>query len=294
MLKGRLGLESASIPHRDRHGVIWVGRGNLVVADGTLSFNTGGYDDVPGGSYSIPYQMVSCIVMQPGTTVSHDALRICARHGTGIAAVGTNGVRFYASMPFGPDASARARRHAKLWAQEDRRIYLARRMYAWRMGEVFPDADIAVLRGMEGARAKTMYGLLAQQYGVTWRGRRYDRQNPMAADPANQAINHASVAVLAAANLAVAVAGAIPQLGFIHEDSGMSFSLDVADLYRDEVTLPAAFGALKKRREQSPQPELEGAVRRHTGNILRRGQVVTKMIDRIKELLDDDDRSGDT
>ena len=293
MLKGRLGLESASVPQRDRHGVVWLARGNLTVVDGTLRFATAGYDDVPAGSYSLPYQMLSCIVLEPGTTVSHDALRICARHGTGIAAVGTNGVRFYASMPFGPDASARARRQARLWADDDKRIYVARRMYAWRMGEIFPDAEIAVLRGLEGARAKKMYALLAKQYGVRWRRRKYDRADPLSGDMPNQAINHASVAVLAVAQLAVAVAGAIPQLGFIHEDSGIAFALDVSDLYRDEVTLPAAFGGVKAHLKTGGSLTLETVVRKHTGQVLRRTQLVAKMIDRIKELLDGDDDTRD-
>ena len=36
----------------------------------------------------------------------------------------------------------------------------------------------------------------------------------------------------------------IPQLGFNHEDSGQSFVLDLADLHRDKLTIPAAFRAV--------------------------------------------------
>src|SRR5208337_205145 len=94
-----------------------------------------------------------------------------------------------------------------------------------------------ILRGMEGARLKRLYELTAQRFGVPWQGRRYDRNNPNAADIPNQAINHAASAVAATAT--------IPQLGFIHEDSGQSFVLDVADLVRHDITLPIAFGAAK-------------------------------------------------
>ena len=41
----------------------------------------------------------------PGTTVSHDALRLLARHGTGPRRVGQDGVRFYTAPPLGPDDS---------------------------------------------------------------------------------------------------------------------------------------------------------------------------------------------
>ena len=38
MLKGRLGLATARIPHKDRNGLVWLSRGALVVEDGTLHF----------------------------------------------------------------------------------------------------------------------------------------------------------------------------------------------------------------------------------------------------------------
>lgn len=291
MLKGRLGLETARIPQSDRHGLMWLGRGRISVENGTLTLVTAGYDDLPAGTYSIPYQMLTCIVLQPGTTITHDVLRLLARHGTGLAATGEAGVRFYASMPFGPDRSALARRQARLWADQDGwRIAVARRMYAWRLGEILPHADLNVLRGIEGSRMKETYRRLAEQFEVPWGGRRYDRSNPEGDDDVNQAINHASTAVRAQAMLSVAVTGAIPQLGFIHEDSGISFPLDIADLFRDEVTLPVAFGALKAKR---PGEKLERAVRRIGGAEFRRKTVVPRMIDRIKELFDANDDRGD-
>ncbi len=42
MLKGRLGLAKARIPHADRHGVIGLARGELCVIDGCLHFRSGG------------------------------------------------------------------------------------------------------------------------------------------------------------------------------------------------------------------------------------------------------------
>lgn len=289
MLKGRLGLETARVPQSDRHGILWLSRGNLVVDAGTLRFVTAGDGEMPAGDYAIPFQTVSCIALQPGTTVSHDALRLCARHGTGVVATGVDGVRLYASMPFGPDASALARRQVERWADLSRRTLVARRMYAWRLGEILPDADIAVLRGMEGARMKTVYQRLAEAYRMSWGGRRYDRGDPESNDAANNAINHASTAVYALAQVAVAVTGTIPQLGFIHEDSGRAFALDVADLFRDSVTLPVAFEGVNTRR---PQETLERAVRRHAGKVFKEQKVVAKMIDRIKELFSDDDGGG--
>lgn len=290
-LRGRLGLETARIPQQDRHGLLWLARGQLYVSEGTLRFRCAGFVDIDPGDYAIPYQLLTCIVLQPGTSMTHDVLRLCASHGTGLVAVGEGGTRFFASAPAGPNESARARRHARLWADEARRIQVARRMYAWRLGEIFPGAEIAVLRGMEGARMKETYKRLAAQYGVSWHGRRYDRDNPEATDLANQAINHVVTAVEATAMVAVSVTGAIPQLGFIHEDAGASFTLDITDLFRDTVTLPVAFTAARQA-EHRPPGEVERISRRLAAKTLREKRIVLTMIDRIKELLDTEEKPG--
>ena len=222
MLKGRLGLETARIPHADRHGLIWLERGELCVIDGCLNFMAG-KDSLSPHILQVPHQAVSMILLGPGSSVTHDALRLLARHGTLMAAVGVDGVRTYTAPPLMPDRSDVARRQAELWGSPRRRISVARHMYALRLGEVLPHRDLDTLRGIEGSRVKTIYRLMADKYGIEWNGRHYDRENPNATDIPNQAINHAATAVQAAAAIAVQSLAAIPQLGFIHEDSGQAF-----------------------------------------------------------------------
>lgn len=292
MLKGRLGLNTSRIPHADRAGLLYLARGQLVARDGTLAFLRGPEPDevLPEGDYGIPAQGISMILLGPGSTVSHDALRLLARADTALAAVGEDGVRLYTAPPLGPDRSALARRQATLWADPVRRLDVARRMYAWRLGEVLPHRDIAVLRGIEGARMKETYRLAAASAGIDWRGRRYDRANPGAADLPNQALNHAASAVEAAAAIACAAVGAIPQLGFIHEDPGQSLVLDVADLMRDSVTIPAAFAAAKAA--ERGVESVERLTRRRTGRMLAERKVIPTMIDRLKDLFGSEMEDG--
>jgi CRISPR-associated protein Cas1 len=178
-----------------------------------------------------------------------------------------------------------ARLQVKAWTDPRQRIRLARWMYAWRLGEVLPEADIAVLRGIEGARVKESYALLAKQYGIRWQGRRYDRADPEATDIPNQAINHAATAVEASAMVATAAVGAIPQLGFIHEDSGVAFCLDIADLFRATITVPAAFQAAREI-ERGSKLGVERVTRKTAGRMIREKAVIPEMIDRIKELFE--------
>lgn len=282
MLKGRLGLETARIPHTDRHGLLWLSRGELCVMDGCLHFIRGSAGAAPCTD-QIPHQSISMILLGPGSSVTHDALRLLARHGTLLAAVGDDGVRTYTAPPLLPGRSSVARRQAELWANPRRRISVARSMYALRMGEALPHRDLDTLRGIEGARAKAIYRLMAQQYGIDWQGRRYDRAHPEAADIPNQAINHASTAVEAAATIAVQAVGAVPQLGFIHEDPGHAFVLDIADLHRESATLRIAFAAA--RQAQTSQDTIDRLVRREAASVFRKHKTIETMIDSIHQIL---------
>ena len=293
LFPGRLGLAESRIPHADRHGLIWLARGKLAVNNGTLHFTAAKSEELDAGDYAIPYQGVSMILLGPGSTVSHDVLRLLARHGTLLAAVGEGGVKFYTAPPMGQGRSEVARQHARLWADETARLDVARHMYAFRFGRILPHRDISVLRGIEGGRMKKSYQLLADEYGIPWKGRRYDRQNPNGTDIPNQAINHAATFVEAAADVAVAAVGALPPLGFIHEASSNAFTLDIADLYRAEITLPLAFSVARKALD-NPELPLERTLRREAARQFRKQKLIAKMIDRTKELLNVDDSDSDT
>ena len=292
LFPGRLGLAESRVPHADRHGLLWLSRGALRVEDGTLRFLAADSELIAAGDYAIPYQGLSMILLGPGTTVSHDVLRLMARHGTLLAAVGDGGVKFYTAPPMGQGRSEVARKHAHLWAEEKTRLSIARRMYAFRFGEVLPHRDIAVLRGIEGGRVKTLYRLTADRYDVPWEGRHYDRQSPNAADIPNQSLNHAATFVEAASDIAVAAVGALPPLGFIHEGSSNAFVLDVADLWRADITVPLAFSVAKRVMDE-PQRPLERELRLEAARWFRKHKLIPAMIDRIKELLHVDDGGGD-
>lgn len=292
LMHGRLGLAASRIPHADRHGLLWLEYGRLSVEDGTLRFVAAKSETLDAGDYAIPYQAVSMILLGPGTSLTQDVLRLCARHGTLIAAVGEGGVKSYTAPPMGQGRSDVARRHAERWSDSKLRLDTARRLYAWRFGRILPHRDIETLRGIEGARIKESYKLVAQRFGIPWHGRRYDRQNPNAADLPNQALNHAATFVEAAADLAVAAVGALPPLGFIHEDSSNAFTLDIADLYRVDLTLPLAFGTASAVLDGKVD-NLEREIRKRAAKLFRQEKLIPRMIDRIKELLDVDDSRRD-
>jgi CRISP-associated protein Cas1 len=292
LLSGRLGLDTARIPHSDRDGMIWLSRGTLSVSSGCLIFQTAGFESFSAGEYSIPHQTVSAIMLGPGSSVTHDALRILAKHGTALLAVGEDGVRFYTAPPLRPDSSTIARNQMKMWADKNEYMKIVRKMYAWRFSEIVPRANMDVLRGLEGARVRKSYSILAEQYDLPWEGRNFNRNNPAATDTINTCLNHVATAMYAASSIATNSLGAIPQLGFIHEAAGDAFCLDIADLYRTSVTIPVAFSCAKIALTD-PNIKLEQTVRQTIGKNIREKKIISDMIEKIKELFNvDDSHSG--
>ena len=291
LFPGRLGLAKARVPYSDRHGLIGLSRGRLFVEDGTLRFICTRSHELDAGDYAIPYQNISMILMGPGSTVSHDALRLLARHGVLLAAVGEGWVKYYTAPPMGQGRSNVARAHASLWANEKKRVDIAREMFSIRFSTITRHHNLNILRGIEGSRMKSAYKLLADRYSIPWEGRRYDRSNPNDADIPNQCINHAATIVECAADIAVAAVGALPPLGFIHENSSNAFTLDVADLYRTEFTIPLAFRCANQVLKDL-QISLERLIRQEAAKEFRRFKLIPKMIDRIKGLLHVNDGGG--
>ncbi|MCB1885183.1 MAG: type I-E CRISPR-associated endonuclease Cas1 [Geminicoccaceae bacterium] len=277
MLKGRLGIEDPRIPQKSRNGLAYVERARVAVDNGGLVLAFDDREEV----LELPYQRLNALLLGPGCTVTHDAVRHCSAHGTCLAFVGVEGTRLYTAPPLFERDSGLARQQARYWASERTRVMVAKRMYAKRFGETPRTNDPDALRGMEAARIKESYRLLADRAGVAWEGRRYDRARPEATDDANAAINHAVTALEACAAIAVQATATLPPLGFLHEDSAKSWVLDLCDLYRTTVTVPVAFACVRGRKPMS----LERQVRRAMSDHIRDNRLVDTVIDDIKELL---------
>ena len=280
MLKGRLGLDEARIPQKSRNGLIYVERCALSIDNGSLVLHFTG----KGEMLELPYQRLNAILLGPGSSITHDAVRHCSGHGTCLAFVGTDGTRLYTAPPLFERDSTLARQQATWWASETTRMMVAKRMYAKRFGETPRTTSLDSLRGMEAARIKRSYEIIAAQAGITWHGRHFDRANPDGDDAPNQAINHVVTAVEACIAIAVQATGTLPPLGFLHEDSAKSWVLDLCDLYRTSVTVPVAFACVKQQRDR-PGETLDRLCRRAVSRHVRDKDFIDTVITDIKELL---------
>jgi len=192
--------------------------------------------------FRLPVASLSVLMLGPGTTVTHAAMKVCAESNTPVCWVGDDGLHFYARGIGPTHESERARRQAELAVSPSKRDTVARRMFALRFaGEDVAGVAVKELRGMEGRRVKALYADLGVRYGVTWKGRNYNPNNWELADSINRAVSAANAALYALTTAVVCSLGYLPELGFIHTASMRAFVLDIADIYKPETTLVAAF-----------------------------------------------------
>ncbi len=227
-------------PARERWTPIYLEHGRLEVDDASVKWIGADFTVI-----RLPVATLSAIMLGPGTTVTHAAMKACAQSNTPVCWIGEDGLRFYAFGVSPTHDNSRARHQAAIHGNKARRVEVARRMFRLRFGgEETGNVPINALRAMEGKRIKALYSEMGAKYGVTWKGRRYDQSNWNLADGINRAISAANAALYALTTAIVCSMGYLPQLGFVHSAGVLPFVFDMADIYKTETTLEAAFQAL--------------------------------------------------
>ena len=265
------------IPIKDRMSMIFVGMGQIDVRDGAFVV----IDEVNGERMHIPVGSVTCLLLEPGTRVSHAAVKLASVVGTLLIWVGDAGVRLYSAGQPGGARSDKLLYQAQLALDEGLRLKVVRKMFELRFGEAPPSRrSVEQLRGIEGARVRKTYQVLAKQYGLKWQGRRYDPKQWDASDVANQCLSAATACLYGITEAAILAAGYAPAIGFLHTGKPLSFVYDIADIVKFETVVPAAFRIAAKN---PPMPERE--VRIACRDAFKQTRLLQRIIPMIEEVL---------
>lgn len=265
------------IPIKERNSMIFIGMGRIDVRDGAFVV----IDEVNGERMHIPVGSLVCIMLEPGTRVSHEAIKLAAQTGTLLIWVGEAGVRLYSAGQPGGARSDKLLYQAKLALDDDLRLKVVRKMFEVRFQEPAPQRrSIDQLRGIEGARVRAMYKILAQQYNVEWRGRNYDVKNWEQGDIINRCISAATACLYGVTEAAILAAGYAPAIGFLHSGKPLSFVYDIADLVKFETVVPVAF-KIAAQKPHSPDREVRIACR----EVFRTSNLLKRIIPLIEEVL---------
>lgn len=264
------------IPIKDRISVLYVEKGNLDVLDGAFVVV-----DKNGVRTHIPVGGLACLMLEPGTRVSHAAVTLASRVGCLLVWIGEGGVRLYASGQPGGARADRLLYQARLALDNDARLKVVRKMYEMRFKEKPPERrSVRQLRGIEGVRVRKMYELLARQYRVEWKSRNYDHTEWGSGDVPNRCLSSATACLYGICEAAILAAGYAPAVGFIHTGKPQSFVYDIADIFKFETVVPVAFRIAAKK-PLDPERDVRLACR----DVFRQTRLLKRIIPTIEVVL---------
>lgn len=230
----------------------------------------------------VPAASLSVLMLGPGSSISHAAIRTLADNSCIVVWVGEEGNRFYAWGFFESARSARLELQARLWADPQQHEQVVRRMYQLRLGKSFPPHyTLEQMRGMEGVRVRSIYQQCAQHFKVEWSGRSYKYDDWEAANPVNRAISAANACLYGFCLSAILAGGYSPTLGFIHTGKMLSFVWDIADLYKTDTTIPLGFEVAA----QNPD-RIDRVVRRRCREVFYKYRLRERILPDIERLFD--------
>ena len=223
---------------KNRYPFIYLERGRLEIDDSSVK-----WIDCRGGVIRLPVATLQSILLGPGTSVTHEAVKVISQANCALAWVGEDAAHLYA-FGISPTADTRNLIHQIRQASDpELSLTVARRMYQRR----FPQVDLIgkslqEMMGMEGVRVRSLYAAKAEEYGVPWEGRRFVPGHFSGSDTTNRFLTQCNSMLYGLICSCVHSSGFSPYLGFIHSGSPLPFVYDIADLYKQDFSIDLAFG----------------------------------------------------
>lgn len=245
------------------------------------------------GRTAIPAATLCLLMLGPGTSLTHAAVKLLAENGCTVLWTGEDMLHFYAQGLGETRSAYHLLRQAELVSTPEKRLGVVLRMYEKRFGRhLAPDLDLEQIRGLEGVRVRTSYAEASRQFKVPWNGRAYDRSNWNNADPVNRALSAGNALLNGVCHAAIVSGGYSPGLGFLHTGKQLSFVYDIADLYKAEFTIPTAFECAAEGSQ-----ELEKRTRELCRERFRQGKLLQRIlpdIDTVLEITVEEDFPADS
>ena len=233
------------------------------------------------GKTSVPCANLTTLLVGPGTTITHAAVKALADNGCLVMWSGEGAVRFYAAGMGETRAARHLLRQAFLSSIPALRLRVVRRMYEMRFGEELPEElTLQQIRGREGARVRTAYSQASRETKVEWTRREYNRTDWKDSTPINRALSSANSCLYGVCQAAIVSAGYSPALGFIHTGKMLSFVYDIADLYKADLTIPLAFETVAES-----EFELESRIRHRLRDKFHEQKFLQKIIPDLETAL---------
>ncbi len=155
---------------RDSWSYVYLEKGVIDREHASIAFHSA------ESSIPLPVASLSTLMLGPGTSITHAAVRTLAESNCLVIWCGDESVRFYATGTGATGHSQNLIRQAALVSDPATRLAVCRTMYAKRFAEPPEDGvTIEQLRGFEGQRVRQAYADASRRFGLRWEGRNYDQ-----------------------------------------------------------------------------------------------------------------------
>lgn len=253
------------MPVASRVGFLYLEHARLDIDNGALvALSSAGSTPIPAGA-------LACLMLGPGTSVTHHAVDLLARLGCLALWVGEHGVRVYSAGSPGGASGQRILEQARCVIEPRLRLEATRRLYRLMMGSDAPQArSIDQLRGLEGSWVRAEYSRLARAHGILWNGRDHG-----SSDPINRAINIATSTLYGVTEAAILALGLSPAIGIVHTGGERSFVFDIADTVKFTTVMPLVFLVLA---ENAVLTDLPGEIRRRCRDLFFHERLLDRLV----------------
>ncbi|NCD05807.1 MAG: type I-E CRISPR-associated endonuclease Cas1 [Spirochaetia bacterium] len=222
---------------KERYPFLYLERGRLEIDDSSIK-----WIDSNKNIVRIPVASIMTILLGPGTSVTHEAIKICGNANCTICWVGTDSMLYYATGLSPTSDTRKIKKQASLSINNKSRLEIAKRMFSFRFpNDEISDKTLNELMGMEGKRVKALYEEYANKYQVGWKGRSYIPGKFQMSDITNKILTAANTALYAVILSCIFSLGYSPYFGFVHSGSPLPFVYDIADLYKEKLTIELSF-----------------------------------------------------
>lgn len=232
----------------------------------------------------IPIASLSCLMLGPGTSVTHRAISAMTDSNCLCIWCGEKLRSFYASGNTSGRSSKNLLLQAKYHQDQTLHMQVIRKMYEKRFpGLRVKGMSLEIMRGAEGLRMQELYKQMSKEYCVPWEARKYDVAEWDLQDDINRCLSVANVYFYHIVHSVILTLGYSPALGFIHTGLMESFVFDIADLYKSDLTIPAAFEFVSKG--YSDYSDLRRLIRTK----MYEQKIMEKLVKDISDLFDNAD-----
>lgn len=222
---------------KDRYPFIYLERGRLEIDDSSIK-----WIDSEGQIIRLPIATITTLLLGPGTSITHEAVKVLASANCTVCWVGEDSLLFYATGITPTSNTRNMRKQMALACDKKKSLEVARRMYKKRFTDVdLENKSLKEMMGMEGLRIRNLYEEKAEAYQVGWKGRSYVPGKFEMSDLVNQILTSCNAALYALLTSCVYSMGYSPHIGFIHSGSPLPFIYDMADLYKEYLCIDLAF-----------------------------------------------------